>query len=172
MAFQFINKIAKGLSFLLTIVMFTSCESVNDERIPPVAVYIDLSGQGTWDTYGVHGYGQHTRFIKQERIPANFPYTALSYTGFGGVLLISGRSGDDYNSPLAYDLACPVEAKNDVRLSFDNQTFEAYCPKCHSRFDICENNGAPISGEAKSRNYGLKRYKVNPHQMGGYTITH
>lgn len=165
------TRIAKWVILLLTICMITSCESVNDERIPPVAVYIDLSNQGTWDTYGVHGYGQNTRFIKQERIPANYPYSTLTYTGFGGVLLISGRSGDDYNSPLAYDLACPVEAKNNVRLSIDRQTFEAYCPKCHSRFDVCENNGAPISGEALSRNYGLQRYKVNRAQMGGYIIT-
>jgi hypothetical protein len=165
------NWIIKCATLLFTLCATTSCESINDERIPPVAVYIDLSNQATWDTYGVHGYGQHRQFIKQERIPANYPFSALSYTGFGGVLLISGRSGDDYNSPLAYDLACPVEAKNNVRLSIDQQTFEAYCPKCHSRFDVCENNGAPISGEALSRNYGLQRYKVNPAQMGGYIIT-
>ncbi len=165
------NFIIKAFFSLLIVFVTISCESVNDERIPPISVYIDLSNQAIWDSYGVHGYGQHTRFIKQERIPANFPYSALTYTGFGGVLLISGRAGDDYNSPLAYDLSCPVEAKNNIRLSIDPQTFEAYCPKCHSRFDVCENNGAPISGEALSRNYGLQRYKVNPAQMGGYIIT-
>ncbi len=152
------------------LILFPSCESINDERIPPVAVNFEISNQGLWDIYGVHGYGQYRTFIKQERVPSNFPYTALTYTGFGGVLLISGRSGDDYNSPLAYDLACPVEARNDVRLSIDPQSFEAYCPKCRSRFDVCENNGMPISGEASKRNYGLQRYRVLPSSLGGYTI--
>lgn len=150
--------------------MFYSCESINDERIPPIAVNIELDNQGLWDTYGVHAYGEYRYFVKQDKIPTNFAYTALSYTGFGGVLLISGYSNGDYNVPLAYDLACPVEAKNNVRIQIDKTNFEAFCPTCHSRYDVCEGSGRPLSGEALTKNYGLQRYRVISASLGGYTI--
>lgn len=159
------------ITAIVVIAALGSCESVDDERIPPVAVRVELDNQGLWDTYGVHGYGDYKYFIREEKIPSNYTYTDLTMTGFGGVLLICGNSGGDYNSPLAYDLACPVEAKYNVRLQIDKSTFEAYCPKCGSRFDVCENYGLPISGDAKSRNFGMKQYRVTPAQLGGYVIT-
>lgn len=155
---------------IILVILLAGCESVNDERIPYAMVKIDLSNQGLWDIYGVHGYGQYRYFIREEKIPSNYPYTALTYTGFGGVLLISGRSHDDYNAPLAYDMACPVEAKNNVRIAIDPEKLEAYCPKCMSRYDVCEGDGRPISGEALTRNYGLTKYRVFSATNGGYTI--
>lgn len=162
----------KILSFLVfTIIGLSSCESIDDERIPPVAVRLELNNQGMWDTYGVHGYGDYKYFIREEKKPANFTYTDLTMTGFGGILLICGSNNGDYNSPLAYDLACPVEAKFNVRLQIDRSNFEAYCKKCGSRYDVCEGNGRPISGEALNRQFGMKQYHVFPAQMGGYIIT-
>ncbi len=158
---------------ILTALSIVSCEkSINDERIPPVSVNIELNNQGLWDTYGVHGYGQHRYFIKVDQIPENFPYTALTYTGFGGVLLISGYADGDYNVPLAYDLSCPVESKQTVRIQIDSESYEAVCPECRSRYDVCEGNGRPVSGRAVDLNFGLQRYRVIPASLGGYTIVY
>lgn len=157
----------------LLLLATVSCDKeVNDERIPPVSVNIELNNQGLWDTYGVHGYGQYRIFIKVDKIPANFPYTAMSYTGFGGVLLISGYANGDYNIPLAYDLACPVEAKQTTRVAINEETFEAVCPVCQSHYDVCEGEGRPISGRALELNYGMQRYRVVASSLGGYTIVY
>lgn len=147
-----------------------SCEHVDSNRIPACSVNLPLDNQALWDTYGVHGYGQSRRFIRDLREPANFPYSALTYTGFGGILLISGLDGTDYNTPLAYDLACPVEVKSDVRVYIDQNTFEAVCPKCGSHYDVCEGMGRPVSGEALQRNFGMEMYRVVPATYGGYTV--
>lgn len=158
------------LPALLLLLGAVACESVDDDRIPPYAVNLQLDSQGIWDTYGVHGYGQYRYFIKEEKIPANYSYTALSQTGFGGILLISGYDNGDYNVPLAYDLACPVEAKQSVRIQIDKSDFHAYCPSCGSRYDVCEGAGRPVSGKALDLNYGMKKYHVYPASLGGYAI--
>ena len=159
------------ICLIFAFITLTSCESINDERIPPVSVHLKLDNQGLWDTYGVHGYGDYRYFIREEKKPSNFTYTDVTTTGFGGILLICGYSNGNYNSPLAYDLACPVEAKYNVRLQIDKSTFEAYCSKCGSRYDVCEGNGRPTSGEAASRNFGMKQYHVYPAQLGGYIVS-
>ena len=69
------------------------CETVVDERIPNMAVSIDLSQAGQWQTWGVAAVGQANYFVYQpgsERLPSGFPYKRSSATGFGGVLLVMG----------------------------------------------------------------------------------
>lgn len=74
------------------------------------------------------------------------------------------------NGPTAYDRCCPVEVDKDIVLSFDSKTFEAYCPTCGSRFNVCEADGVPLSGPALSNHYGLQRFVVVA-SNGGYIIT-
>ena len=153
------------------------CGSVDDDRIPAMAVSVNISGMGMWNTYGVSGYGQSRRFIlsSTRREPAGFPYTQTSSTGFGGILLISGIdpfSGD--SSPLAYDLACPVERKPDVRVNVEGELYEAVCPVCGSHYDVTMGGGAPLSGPAAEGKYkyALRRYQCLPGIDGGYLITY
>lgn len=143
-----------------------ACGEVNDERIPAVSVNVELSNPGYWDIYGVHGLGQSRIFIKNERIPADFPFTAMTFTGFGGILLVTDLS----NSPLAYDLACPVEVSPTVRVRFNPDNLEARCPECGSVYNVCEYQGSAVSGVAYDRKYGLRRYRVLPAVTGGYNI--
>ena len=107
-----------GVLILAAATLLGGCNKVDNRRIPFASVRIALDNDGLWSTYGVSGFGDYRRFIKSERVPANFTYTALTYTGYGGVLLVSGKqaTGDGYGYPLAYDLACPVEARQTVRL--------------------------------------------------------
>ena len=147
-----------------------ACKKIDDETIPAMPVNIDLANIGYWTTYGVSGYGSFRYFNTETREPANFPFTAHTYTGFGGVVIICGFdfTTGDYNSVLAYDMACPVERQRDVRISI-NQDFKAVCPKCGSQYDVCEGAGAPTSGTALSRKIGLRRYSAIA-RNGGYVI--
>lgn len=149
--------------FLLT----SSCESINDDRIPPLAVNIEFSNASIWETCKVTSAFASERFIKELLIPANYPYTASTYTGFGGVLLVCNIM----NVPLAYDLACPVEAKSNIRIYIDREKLQAVCPQCGSHFDVFDTPGYPLSGPAAEKRYALKQYHVyGPNEFGGYTI--
>lgn len=168
------TKLLKAATLLILATGAAGCRQLNDERIPSMAVSIDLSNQGIWNTYGVHGYGQFNMFIYSTgvRQPAGFPYTYSSATGYGGVLLINGQnpfSGDV--GPLAYDLSCPVERLPDVRVYIDLNSLEAVCPDCESHYNVVEGGGAPLSGPAKAMHYALTPYSCYPTNNGGYFIT-
>ena len=117
-----VKQIAQYLLLIAASLSISSCESVDDNRVPPVRVFINLGNTGLWNTYGVSGYGDYRFFSKKDRIPNNYSYTEKEYTGFGGVLLIYGVNG-----PLAYDRACPNEAKQNVVLNIDKENFVRTC---------------------------------------------
>ncbi len=146
-------------------------DTVDSDRIPYAMVYVDLSTQGIWDTYGVHGFGQYNEFIhtgsSAVQRPSNFHYNDMSATGFGGLLLVANLE----NMPLLYDLACPVERKQSVRVVYDRDTQIATCPECGSQYNVCEHFGSPISGQAFQRKWGLQRYTARPAAMGGYILS-
>ncbi len=148
--------------------ILSSCEEVDFERVPPTNVRLSFDTQPEWNLYGTPGALDHKSFILDGnyRVPADYPWTALTYTGYGGVLLVGDISG----APYAYDLACPVELKRDVRLKIDEDTNEAYCPKCGSRFAVYTNYGSPISGEAKKLKRGLRRFNVGPGLNGEFMV--
>ena len=139
-----------------------SCNTIDDERIPTFPVNISLSPDGVWHTYGVSGYGIYRCFIKDERQPSGFPYTDRTYTGFGGVLLISGM--DPFTSeagvPLAYDLACPVERKAEtkVRIQPDGALPAAALERLDSMGRWLRANGETI--------YGTQAGPVSPRSWG------
>lgn len=129
-----------------------------------------------WNTYGVSGVGISRNFINRdgEISPSGFPYTATTYTGFGGVLLIGGVDPftSEPNVPLAYDLACPVECKSTVRVHIDPDNLNAVCPVCGSQYDVVMAGGSPVGGPALTGEYkyGLRRYVCDPLGQGGYFI--
>lgn len=151
-----------------------ACNTVDDERIPNMAVAINLQTADLWATYGVSGYGQYRIFIRSLGEPRNFPYVSNSATGYGGVLLISGFNPYTLEAavPLAYDLACPVECKPDIRVRMlsDGVLPVAVCPECGSHYDVTERGGAPSEGPALTQNLGLRRYECYPTSYGGYII--
>lgn len=152
-----------------TAAAFFGCKSVDDERVPVMPVSIGFVTVADWNIYGVNGAGQYNIFIRDERKPADFFYTERSATGFGGVLLVCDYIGE----PRAYDLACPVECKRDVRVEVDSDDHNlAVCPMCGSKYDVFSNFGAPVSGEAVRRGngYGLRQYRVGTGRGGEYRV--
>ena len=135
-----------------------SCESVDNHRIPAATVMVNFNTIGDWQIYGVNGAGQTRNFIRQTGEPFGFPYTVAEQTGYGGIMLV----GDPLGEYLAFDLACPVEVKPDIRVVYDTSTDKAgivRCPKCGSTYDIYT-HGTPLSGEALRLKYGLEEYRV------------
>lgn len=147
-------------------VALPGCSRIDDKRLPPVPVYINFTTIGDWSIYGVAGAGSYRYFIKADRQPAGYPYSAANYTGFGGVLLI----GDIHSNPIAYDMACPVECRSDIRISVNDTDFKAECPVCHSVYDVITNYGTPLSGPALSKGYGLTKYYVGPGLNGEHMV--
>lgn len=173
---SFLKKGSLFLSLMALLSAVTACNQVDDDRIPSLPVYIDLSGSGMWNTYGVSGIGISRNFINYQGVlsPAGFSFTANTYVGFGGVLLVGGV--DPYTSepnvPLAYDLSCPVERSQTVRVAIDSDNLDAVCPVCGSHYDVIMAGGSPVSGPALTGKYkyGLRRYVCAPAQGGGYII--
>ncbi|MCM1297374.1 MAG: hypothetical protein NC311_17690 [Muribaculaceae bacterium] len=150
----------------IAMLLMSSCHHLDDDRIPPAPVRIVFNTVSDWDIYGPPGAATSKSYIKSLRQPAIFPFTALTETGFGGVLLCC----DVYGAPVAYDLSCPVEIRADVRIAVDEKELIARCPKCHSEYDVFSNYGNPISGPAADRGYGLRRYYVGAGPSGEYMI--
>ncbi len=150
---------------LLLLGVAAGCNRIDNNVIPTYTVRLDLGTYGVWNTYGVNGVGEYRIFNRDKRLPANFPYNANTYTGFGGVLLIRG-----VDEPLAYDAACPVERRADCTLTVDAK-LEAVCPKCGSHYNVINGAGGPISGTAITQKVGLTTYKCRQSVNGGYIIT-
>lgn len=151
----------KARHILITIAMLlsASCHSVDDQRIPYAEVHLTFRTVGDWNIYGVKGAAaDHRRYIltPQEHIPSDFPYTALDRTGYGGLLLVTDVLGE----VLAYDLACPYEARSTVRVEVPDGELYAKCPVCGSTYDIFTNFGKPSSGPSADKGYSLTRYSV------------
>lgn len=157
---------AAALACAAAVLMLASCRHIDDDRIPPMPVYVQFTTVGDWQLYGVAGAGLYRYFIKQDKKPAGYPYTAMTATGFGGVLLV----GDIHGEPVAYDLACPVECRSNVRVQVVEDNLTAECPVCHSVYDIASAYGYPLSGPAAQEGYGLQRYSVNAGNNGIYRI--
>lgn len=154
----------KALSFfaltaiLSLLTVSSGCRRIDSNRLPPVNVNIVFTTDGMWAKYGVGGALDSQRFIKSPTapVPPDFPYTIATYTGYGGILLV----GDLFGYPLAYDLACPFEAKPDIRVYVDNDEHDAVCPVCGSTYDVFGGYGRAVSGPAAERGYGMTRYRV------------
>ena len=171
---KILNRINVLAAAVVLLVISGGCNTVDDDRIPSLAVNINLSTPDLWTVYGVSGYGDYNSFIYALGQPRNFAYTVGSCTGFGGVLLVSGFNPFTLEAsvPMAYDLACPVERKPDVRVRMVAGELLPYavCPECGSKYDVVERAGAPVSGPALSHHFGLARYDCLPSAYGGYII--
>lgn len=151
---------------LLLSCALSGCDSVDDQRLPAFPVRITFRTQAEWDIHGVPGAGTYKYFIKSQRIPANFPYSALDETGYGGILLVCDVTGEVH----ALDLSCPVESRPDVRIQVPKGELYAECPMCGSTYEVFANVGMPRSGMAAQQGYALTRYHVRYGGAGEFMV--
>lgn len=130
-------------SVLLLAAIALSCSKTYESSIPyrQVNLQIDLTFEDK-DLKNPQAY----------KIFAQGRYAGES-TGFGGVLVYHGTDGY-----YAFDAACPYEANKNTLLAVDENGIYAYCPQCHSQYNLWDGAaGNPTSGPSK---YGLKPYQV------------
>lgn len=159
------RKIFLSLGLIAAVLFCNGCNHLDNQRIPPAPVNISFATVGDWNVQGIGGALDHKRFIKDQLVPPEYHYSAISATGFGGVLLV----GDVNGAPAAYDLSCPVECKHDVRIFVNTDKMIGECPQCHSTYDIFSLGGHPLSGQAAHDGYGLRQYHVGA-SSGSYML--
>jgi len=121
------------------------CDDNRRSPIPDYPVYLELDFLGEYSTFKGSKGESHT-FIT--------PVKAEDRLGYGGILVCTNYLGDY----CAFDLACPYEAKRDIRVR-PTDGLVAVCDSCGSQFDLWETTmGAPTKGPSK---YPLKKYKVS-----------
>lgn len=153
-----LSRLCVSVLSLITLII-AGCHSVDDERIPYAGVRLTFNTVGDWHRYGIGGAGDCKRFIytRELKLPGDFPYTSMDQTGYGGLLLAMDAMGN----LVVYDLACPYEARADVRINVASGATYAECPDCGSTYEIYTNFGLPISGPSAREGYALKRYSAN-----------
>ncbi len=150
------TRLAKTILYAACAIACAGCHTLDDDRIPVTPVNLPFATEASWNIYGVAGAMDYKSYIRDKRIPANFPYTANSFTGFGGILLVTTVLGE----PAAYDLACPVERDHNIIVEINTESMLAECPVCHSEYDVFSLSGHPVEGIAAEKGYGLRRYRV------------
>ncbi len=140
------------------LIAVAACDNLDDTRVPAMPVHLVFQSVADWNAWGPGGAVESRRFIMSdtERVPSDYPYTALDRTGFGGLLVLQDVNGQT----LVYDLSCPVECKTTVRVKVDVANLTAECPQCHSTYDVFSLYGHPLSGPAAKHGYGLRRYRA------------
>lgn len=135
-------------SILLLAGIALSCSKTYESSIPyrQVNLQLDLTFEDkdlkSLQAYKIFTQGRH----------------AGELTGFGGVLVYHGTDNNGVDAYYAYDAACPYEADKYTLVSVDENGIYAFCPKCHSRYNLLDGGaGNPISGPSQ---YGLKVYQV------------
>lgn len=162
----------RRLTALAAIVgLMMACTQIDDSRTPSYPVSIKLNSAALWATYGVSGLGDSRVFNRSKGLPKNYSYTATTYTGYGGVLLVYGYdfTSQDYG-PMAFDMSCPVENNTTALIAFDDEALDAYCSSCGSHYDVMWSAGSPTQGTAVDKKYGLTRYTVTA-SNSGYVIS-
>ncbi len=166
------NNLIRLVTLMLALVILGGCDRINNKEVPAYTVRINLGTYALWNTYGVAGVGDYKIFNRGLGLPANFPYNANTFTGYGGVLLMMALNMNEGGyAPTAYDAACPVENSPNITVGIDAENFDAVCPKCGSRFDVLMGAGGPKSGVALTSRLGMRLYVVRQATGGGYIIT-
>lgn len=161
------SRLIRILVAVASVAAALSCDRLDNQRIPPAPVHLAFTTVGDWNIYGVGGALDYRIFIKDRLLPAGYPYTAVSATGFGGILLVADVNG----VPCAYDLSCPVECRRDVTVAVDTHDMVVRCSKCQSTFDVFSLGGHPLTGPAARDGFGLRRYNVAPAPSGYKMVT-
>ncbi len=133
---------------LSAFILGTSCENPNNtSSIPDYPVFLERN---------LNLEAQELRTIGGcKAFPV--PEKTYEHVGFGGILVFYGLDGNYY----AYDMACPLEIKRNVKVRLRENGIHAICDECGSVFNIAYGSGAPIEGEARE---GLKIYSVRVSQ--------
>lgn len=148
---QNLLSIIKYSFFALLLLAISSCHDEEENVIPNRKVNVTTTYN---DFMQLRNAGSHVEYRF-----GNF-YPAGTLLGFGGILIFR-----DYDNKLhAADLACPVEANENVTVNIEMPY--ATCPKCNTKYDLTFGFCTPVSGPGK---HALKIYE-SVFERGDYII--
>lgn len=154
-----ITKEAAGIRLLLLFIALccsNSCDRSDESIVPSYPVFIELRTDNTASALvSPGGYMIFTKISNEAKA-----------IGYGGVLIIRGVT--EQNEIYAYDLTCPVENKQSVKLTIQDG-IKLHCSKCGSEFgNILYGNPVASAGQAMEQKRTLRRYAA---YYSGNTIT-
>ncbi|MDR3327379.1 MAG: hypothetical protein LBT04_04535 [Prevotellaceae bacterium] len=129
-------------AFLLTLSIPLVCCSKYKNTIPNYPVHLEFNI--TANAPELAAFNGFKEFFK--------PENATQVLGYGGILVFHTIE-DKY---CAFDMACPFEAKPDIRVHADNMGV-AKCDSCLSTFYTGDATGFQLDGKAKSP---LRKYQT------------
>lgn len=134
--------------FPLLIISLSGCYDNYVSSIPNYPVNLTLNLTSTYPTFK-NNPGQHLIF--------KTPPTATERVGFGGIIIYA--SFDESNPYLAFDLACPVEADQKIKVIPNDYYGQVVCEKCGTVYNLASGLGEAVDEPSKKE--PLKRYKAS-----------
>lgn len=140
-----------GTCVLAFAALLTNCEGY-ESSIPAMPVYLKCNLYLSSNLKDVGGFHYVTKAGGTDRI------------GFGGILIVHAFDGNYY----AFDLACPVEAKENVRIGKPDESLICTCDSCGEQYDTGLGLGSPLKGISKEY---LRRYSVSLDENNNIIVT-
>lgn len=146
---NFFRNIFTYCSAIIAVLGCVSCNDNTISSIPDFPVYMSLDLNTTYPNLKENP--NEYQLFEKKRI-------VTDRIGFGGILVYCSFNNDfEY---YAFDMACPYEAKRDIRVYPNDNIGQVVCEKCGSVYDVSMNFGNPISGPANESKKILKRYRA------------
>ncbi len=134
------NRLIIALIFAIFSSSIISCHDEEENVIPYRKVNLRTPYA---DFMQLRNAGSHVEY------PFGDFYAAGTLLGFGGIVIFR-----DYDNKLhAADLACPMEAEEDVTIEVKMPY--AICPRCNTKYDLTFGFCTPVDGPGR---YNLKIY--------------
>lgn len=122
--------------------IFPSCDETFISTIPDYPVYLELNLTASYPTFS----------SPNQSLTFETPIKATDRLGYGGIVVYIDFEGE-YR---AFDMACPNEAKTDIRV-YPNDLGQLVCEECSSVYDISYGIGNPIEGPAYEQTYEAEK---------------
>ena len=135
----------------IMLVCLIGCSSYESD-IPVRSVYIKRN----INTYNLNSYGSYLYISAASLSPDEI--------GYGGILIVHAFDGNYY----AFDLACPVEVNENVRIGKPDGSLISKCDSCGERYDLSFGLGTPLNHISKQ---SLKRYTVSTDDYNDIIVT-
>lgn len=138
----------RSLTAILVIVLSTGCENYVSS-IPDMPVSLQLNLLTEYP---------HLQYTPGQYAIIDRPTLMTDRIGFGGIVVVATANVNSQGrcELQAFDLACPHEARADIRIEPD-ETGHAICHECGEMYDLLWGSGLPQNGIS---NEPLKHYTV------------
>jgi len=139
----------QSVFLLMVFLCFSGCD-VYESSIPNYPVHMER------DIYAINLVSPGSSYINDNKI-------ATEAYGYGGILIACTWDGQY----CAFDLACPVEADRNIRVSKTDQALIVKCESCGEEYDLGFGDGTPTKKISKE---ALKRYSANLNESNNHII--